>query len=124
MIKSGLNPQKMTMTMHKDFDQAQELGSFGVLRVHSQSFSPNNPVALSIIEFIDHIKSSQQITWITTGSIIDSWWRERALFKSMITGTTSTMLLNVKIKPPGLHWNTALARIFHEDAKQATVTPQ
>lgn len=107
-IRDGLSSQEMTMTMNKDFDQAHEYGALGILSVHSQNFKPDNPVAQSIKQFLAHIKSSGNKTWVASSGTIESWWRNRALFKSKLTGKPKKMLLNITVEKPGLHWSTAL----------------
>lgn len=107
-IRNGLSSQDMTMTMNKDFDQAHEYGALGVLSVHSQNFEPDGPIAKPMAEFLAHIKSSGDKTWVAPSGTIESWWRERALFKSKLTGTPSKMLLNITVKKPGVHWSTSL----------------
>lgn len=106
--KDGLGSQEMTKTMIDDFDQALEFGAFGVLSIHSQQFKSDSLVAKSTEQYLSHIKATGNKTWVDSSGNIESWWRDRALFKSRLTGDPSKMLLNITVDKPGLRWNSAL----------------
>lgn len=106
--KEGLSSQEMTKVMIEDFVQAHEFGALGVLSVHSQTFQTGSPVANATARFISYIKSSGAQTWVAPSGKIESWWRERALFKSNLTGNPKRMLLNITVENPGLHRSAAL----------------
>ncbi len=107
-IREGISSPDMTKAMNGDFDQAREFGALGVLSVHSQSFEADSPVAKSLAQFLTHIKSSDNKTWVASSGTIESWWRNRAQFKSNLTGDPAKMLLNIMIEKPGLHWRPSL----------------
>jgi peptidoglycan/xylan/chitin deacetylase (PgdA/CDA1 family) len=104
----GLNSQDMTKIMNEDFEQAYEYGALGVLSVHSQHFEPDSPVAMAMAQFLKHIKASRDKTWVASGGTIESWWRNRSLFKSKLTGGPTKMLLTITVEKPGLHWGPSL----------------
>jgi peptidoglycan/xylan/chitin deacetylase (PgdA/CDA1 family) len=106
--KEGLNSQDMAKIMGEDFDQTREFGGLGVLSVHSQSFETDSPVANATAQFLAHIKASGKKTWVAPGGTIESWWRERALIKSSLTGEPKRMLLSVTVEDPGVHWKTSI----------------
>ncbi|HUX91226.1 MAG TPA: polysaccharide deacetylase family protein [Gallionellaceae bacterium] len=100
--------QDMLKAMQDDFDLAHEYGALGALSLHSQHFELDTPVAKSTAEFLSYIKSSRNKTWIAPSGTIESWWRNRALFKSELSGSPAKMQLDITIEKPGMHWSTAL----------------
>lgn len=107
-IREGIDSSDMTKAMNGDFDRAREYGALGVLSVHSQNFEADSPVAISLAQFLNHIKSSGNMTWVASSGTIESWWRNRAQFKSNLSGDSKRMLLNITVEKPGLNWKTSL----------------
>ena len=125
-LKNGISSPDMTKAMNDDFDQAREYGALGVLSVHSQNFEADSPVAKSIAQFLSHIKSSGNKTWVASSGTIESWWRNRAQLRLKLTGDSTRILLNIAVDKPGLHWSPSIVisnpvRGLHPTIKTAKV---
>ncbi|MCX7192924.1 MAG: polysaccharide deacetylase family protein [Proteobacteria bacterium] len=96
-MKEKISSPDITREMEEDFDQTMEIAALGVLSVHSQNFEAGSEVTRSTAEFFAYIRSSGNKAWVAPSGAVESWWRERALFKSELTGSLQKMLLNVTI---------------------------
>lgn len=104
----GYSTQEMTQSMIDDFDQVHEYGALGILSIHSQYFKSDSPVARSMAQFLNHIKSTGNNTWVVSSGTIEKWWRNRALFKAKLTGDPAKMKLDITVENPGVNWSTSL----------------
>lgn len=121
LIKKGVDTPEMIKAMNMDFDQTREFGGLGILSVHSQNFETDSPIAKSTAAFLAHIKSSGNKTWVAPSGAIETWWRERSLFKSRLTGTPNRMLLNITVKAPGTRHDISLIIINPERDAQLKI---
>ncbi len=114
--KQALGSAEMARAMNEDFDQAREFGALGVLSVHSQTFAAGSDVNKATAQFLAHIKTSGDMTWVAPGGAIESWWRDRARVKFNLTGDEKNMLLEVTLDAPALHDKSAIV-IIHPARK-------
>lgn len=60
-----------------DFDLAVEMGALGLLSVHSQNFMPGATLTRAMPLYIDRLKQRRSQIWLTSGTEVANWWRQR-----------------------------------------------
>ena len=76
-----LTSEQTTKALIDDFDLTAEIGSLGILSVHSQNFGENSILVKAMPGFLEHLKLRRGAVWMASASQIADWWRNRERFK-------------------------------------------
>ncbi|MCX7192983.1 MAG: polysaccharide deacetylase family protein [Proteobacteria bacterium] len=103
---NGAAETDMSKAMNDDLDQTLEIGSLGVLSLHSENFEAGSAVIKATGALLTHIKQVGNKIWVAPGGKVTAWWRERSLIK--FNFTADTLQLNITIAKPGLSRNASI----------------
>jgi peptidoglycan/xylan/chitin deacetylase (PgdA/CDA1 family) len=81
LYKENLTPEQTTKALIDDFDLTADIGSLGVLSVHSQNFGENSALVQAMPGFLAHVKQHRDLVWMASASQIADWWRGRERVK-------------------------------------------
>ncbi len=72
-------PARLQAELLSDLRQTSELGSLGLLSVHSQNFLPGSPLSQAMPGYLAEVArlSRSGMLWTATGGQVDAWWRDR-----------------------------------------------
>ncbi len=71
------NVEQTAAALIDDFDLAVDTGALGLLSVHSQNFMPGATLTRAMPIFIDRLKQRRGQIWLTSGTDVARWWRQR-----------------------------------------------
>lgn len=95
LLGEKLSPEQTTKALVDDFDLTAQIGSLGVLSVHSQNFGANSTLTQAMPGFLEHIKQNRSAVWLASAGQIADWWRNRERFK--LTSQHTAKRIDVKI---------------------------
>jgi peptidoglycan/xylan/chitin deacetylase (PgdA/CDA1 family) len=84
-------------TLTFDYLLNREMGSLGLLSVHSQNFAEDSLLAVAMPKLLKQVTQHRQQVWITSASEIADWWRERERLRYSVSGTSNEFILKVAI---------------------------
>lgn len=80
-----------------ELDLAQQMAGLSVVRISNQSLLDK----AQLTEFFNHLKTLSERMWLTTGSHVAEWWRERERVSVRLESGAQSPQLTVTIKGEG-----------------------
>jgi Polysaccharide deacetylase len=81
-----------------ELDLAQQMAGLSVVRISNQSLLGK----AQLTEFFNHLKTLSERMWLTTGSHVAEWWRERERVSARLESGAQSPQLTVTIKGEGV----------------------
>lgn len=97
LYRENLTPEQITKALIDDFDLTADIGSLGILSVHSQNFGENSSLAQAMLGFLAHAKLSRDAVWMASASQIANWWRSRDKVKLSAQHVGKRLEVNISV---------------------------
>ena len=92
-----LTPEQTAKALVADFDLSVELGSLGLLSIHSQNFGLDSTLTKAMPSFLEHVKQQRALVWLASAGQVADWWRERDRFKMSSKYSGKRLEFNITI---------------------------
>lgn len=93
-----LTPEGTMQALIDDASHAHETGALALLSIHSQNFGPEAALTRSLPALLVHLRSLGPSLWLTTGTQVEQWWRNRERVKLSSSFTGKRLELNLTVK--------------------------
>lgn len=92
-----LSPEQTTKALIDDFELTAELGSLGLLSVHSQNFAEESVLTKAMPGFLEYVKQHRAQVWLASAGQVADWWRSRDRFKLSSSNKGKRVEFNVSV---------------------------
>jgi hypothetical protein len=93
--------KRLEAALNAQFEDVREMGSMGLLSIHSQYFASGSALRTAMPGFLQTVANNGKQVWVAPGQDIANWWRQRERIQYSVSGSSEQFRLEFTVTGHG-----------------------